>query len=212
MWTIYAFTTIGLISYVFYGIYKALYIPSKMKSFEDEYIEDEYNLICYRIKFEDLTEETKFDLTDKEIKELCEIKPIKYVTIEYMFNGKFMKYITYEKDITFPIYQFNVTKPKYEYYPETIILNDINITGYLTPYLGPLCNFYADRSEPIKLEDALLEYQEFKDFDFSEGTLMMISNDTPLNGKKCISRKLPCKLIWKRHAAVDPRDEHKIII
>ena len=93
MWTIYAFTTIGLISYVFYGIYKALYIPSKMKSFEDEYIEDEYNLICYRIKFEDLTEETKFDLTDKEIKEICEIKPIKYITIEYMFNGKFMKYI-----------------------------------------------------------------------------------------------------------------------
>ena len=39
----------------------------------------------------------------------------------------------------------------------------------------------------------------------------MISNETPLRGKKCITRDLPCKLIWKRHAAVDPREEHKLI-
>ena len=38
----------------------------------------------------------------------------------------------------------------------------------------------------------------------------MISNETPLEGKKCISRDLPCNLIWKRHAAVDPRDDHKL--
>jgi hypothetical protein len=38
----------------------------------------------------------------------------------------------------------------------------------------------------------------------------MISNKTPLNGKKCITKELPCKLVWKRHAAVDPRDEHKL--
>ena len=38
----------------------------------------------------------------------------------------------------------------------------------------------------------------------------MISNETPLNGKKCITKELPCKLVWKRHAAVDPRDEHKL--
>ena len=210
MWTLFGLTTFGLTWYMFYNIYKFYFIPTKMKSFKDEYVDDEYILICYRIKFEDLTEETLSELTEKDLDEICENRPIKYITIEYMFNGKFMKYITYEKDITFPIYKFNVSKPKYEYYPETIILNDINITNYITPYLGPLCNFYADRVDPIKLEDVLSDHPAFVDYNFNEGTLMMISNDTPIHGKKCSSRKLPCKLLWKRHAAVDPRDDHKL--
>ena len=39
-----------------------------------------------------------------------------------MFNGQFMKYLTYKKDITFPIYEFKVQPSKYKYYPESIFL------------------------------------------------------------------------------------------
>ena len=91
-----------------------------------------------------------------------------------------------------------------------MILNGVDVTNYLTPYLGPLTNFYNDRASPIKLEDALADHPDFDSFDFNNGSLIMISNETPLNGKKCITKELPCKLVWKRHAAVDPRDEHKL--
>ena len=51
----------------------------------------------------------------------------------------------------------------------------------------------------------------FEKFNFEDGVLIMISNDTPISGKKCIVRKLPCSLIWKRHAAVDPKDDDKLM-
>ena len=209
MWSLYAFTTIGVIGFLFRNVYRLFY-PLNMKSFEDTYEEDEYTLLCYRIKLEDGDDINKLDLTNEEIADIDENSKIKYITIEYMFNGKFMKYITYDKDITFPFYVFKVVEPKFPYYPETIILNGVIVTNYITPYLGPLCNFYGDRHDPIKLEDALADHPDFDNFDFKNGSLMMISNDTPFNGKKCILKTLPCKLIWKRHAAVDPRDEHKL--
>ena len=53
-----------------------------------------------------------------------------------------------------------------------------------------------------------MDHPDYEDLDFNNGTLLMLSNETPLNGRKCITKPLPCKLIWKRHAAVDPRDEH----
>lgn len=209
MWFLYAFTTVGFLGYFIRKIYRYFY-PLHMKTFEDTYENDEYNLLCYRIRFEDGSTMNKLELTDEDIAEIDDANKIKYITIEYMFNGQFMKYNTYEKDITFPFYVFNVEKPRFEYYPETIILNDVDITSYITPYLGPLCNFYNDRHSPIKLEDALVDHPDFDKFDFNSGTLIMISNETPLNDKKVIKRELPCSLIWKRHAAVDPRDEHKL--
>lgn len=209
MWTLYAFSTIGIVGYFINKIYRMFY-PLKLRSFEDTYEEDEYNLLCYRIKFEDGSEMSKLELTNEEVDEINEESKIKYITIEYMFNGKFMKYITYDKDITFPFYLFKVSEPKFPYYPETVILNGVDVTSYVTPYLGPLVNFYIDRHDPIKLEDALADHPDFNSFDFNNGNLIMISNETPLSGKKHITRELPCKLIWKRHAAVDPRDEHKL--
>ena len=206
MFALYTFTFIGLLTYVLNKTYNYF---SPYKTFEDKYEHDDYNLLCYRVIFEDASEVLKSELTDEQVEEMdIEENKIKCIIIEYMFNGEFMKYITYTKDIRFPIYPFDVAITKYPYYPEVIILNGMDITKYINPWLGPYCNFYVDREEPIKLEDALMEHPDYKEFDFNNGTLLMLSNETPLNGRKCITKPLPCKLIWKRHAAVDPRDEY----
>lgn len=206
MFALYTFTFIGLLTYILNKTYNYF---SPYKTFEDKYEHDYYNLLCYRVIFEDASEVLKSELTDEQVEEMdIEENKIKCIIIEYMFNGEFMKYITYTKDIRFPIYPFDVAITKYPYYPEVIILNGMDITKYINPWLGPYCNFYIDREEPIKLEDALMEHPDYKEFDFNNGTLLMLSNETPLNGRKCITKPLPCKLIWKRHAAVDPRDEH----
>lgn len=206
MFALYTFTFIGLITYV---LNKAYNYFNPYKTFEDKYEHDDYKLLCYRIIFEDGSEMLESELTDEEVEEMdIDENKIKYIIIEYMFNGEFMKYITYTKDIRFPIYPFDVAPTTYPYYPDLVILNGMDITKYIQPWLGPYCNFYADREEPIKLEDALMDHPEYAEINFNTGTILMISNETPLNGRKCITKPLPCKLIWKRHAAVDPRDEH----
>lgn len=206
MFALYTFTFIGLLTYVLNKAYNYL---NPYKTFEDKYEHDEYNLLCYRISFEDGSEIVESELTDEQLSEMeTDENKIKSVVIEYMFNGEFMKYITYTKDIRFPIYPFDIAPTKYQYYPEVVILNGMDITKYIQPWLGPYCNFYIDREEPIKLEDALMDHPDYQDIDFNNGTLLMLSNETPLNGRKCITKPLPCKLLWKRHAAVDPRDEH----
>ncbi len=207
MFALYTFTFIGLITYV---LNKAYNYFNPYKTFEDKYEHDDYNLLCYRIIFEDGSEMLESELTDEQVEAIdaeAESK-IKCIIIEYMFNGEFMKYITYTKDIRFPIYPFDISPTKYPYYPEVVILNGLDITQYVQPWLGPYCNFYVDREEPIKLEDALMDHPDYKNLDFNNGTLLMLSNQTPLSGRKCITKPLPCKLIWKRHAAVDPRDDH----
>lgn len=209
MWALYLLTSLGFFGYYLNKLYKSFY-PSTLKSFDDVYEDDEYMLLCYHIKYETGDVVDMIDLDDEKIRELDREDKIKYITIDYMFNGQFMKYITYDKDITFPIYKFNILPSKYPYYPEMIILNNVDVTSYVSPYLGPLCNFYVDTSSPIKLEDAMAEHPDFDKFDFNNGTLLMISNETPLQGKKIIQKSLPCNLIWKRHAAVDPRDEEKL--
>ena len=206
MFALYTFTFISLFIYVLNKAYKSF---GNYKTFEDKYEHDEYNLLCYRISFEDGSEIVESELTDEQLSEMeTDENKIKSVVIEYMFNGEFMKYITYTKDIRFPIYPFDIAPTKYQYYPEVVILNGMDITKYIQPWLGPYCNFYIDREEPIKLEDALMDHPDYQDIDFNNGTLLMLSNETPLNGRKCITKPLPCKLLWKRHAAVDPRDEH----
>jgi hypothetical protein len=192
-----------------YEFYNKFY-PSKYKTFEDIPENDIYNIICYRVRLEDNSEIVKYELGIEDIEEIEENNKINYITIEYMFNGQFMKYITRKYDIRFPIYPFKIEPTRFLYYPESVFLNDVNITNWVTPYLGPLCNFYRDREEPIELKDILADHPNFEKFDFEDGVLIMISNDTPISGKKCIIRKLPCGLIWKRHAAVDPKDDDKL--
>lgn len=209
MWFLFALATFAYTGFLIKTLYRKIY-PLTFRSFDDKYDEDEYNLLGYHIRFEDGTSISKLDLTDEDVENIDKENKIKYIRIDYMFNGQFMKYITYEKNITFPFYTFKVTPPSFPYYPETVILNGEDITNYVVPYLGPLHNFYADRHAPIKLEDTLEDHPDFKNFNLNEGKLTFISNETPLNGKKCISKDLPCSLIWKRHAAVDPRDDDKL--
>jgi hypothetical protein len=207
MFALYTFISVGLLTYVLNKVYNYF---NPYKTFEDKYIHDEYRLLSYHIIFEDGSEISESELTDEQVEAIdaeAESK-IKCIIIEYMFNGEFMKYITYTKDIRFPIYPFDISPTKYPYYPEVVILNGLDITQYVQPWLGPYCNFYIDREEPIKLEDALMDHPDYKNLDFNNGTLLMLSNQTPLSGRKCITKPLPCKLIWKRHAAVDPRDDH----
>jgi hypothetical protein len=212
MWILYSISGFLASSFLInkiFDFYNKFY-PTKYKSFEDVPVKDDYNIICYRIRLEDNSEIVKSELGLEDIEEIEESNKINYITIEYMFNGQFMKYITRKQDIRFPIYPFKVEPTRFLYYPESIFLNEVNITNWVTPYLGPLCNFYRDREEPIELKDVLIDHPNFENFDFDDGVLIMISNDTPIKGKKCIIKKLPCGLIWKRHAAVDPCDDDKL--
>lgn len=186
-------------------------LPKTMKYELPPRVDDEYVLLCYVVKYEDGTEEVLGETTDEDIQDMDEIKKIEYILIKYMFNGKLMKYVTRTLDIQFPIYSFNVEPETFPYYPDIMFMNDIDVTDYARPFLGPLCNFYSDREEPVKLTDVLKDHPKLKQFNFDEGTFKMISNKTPLNVRKIITKNLPCEsLIWKRHAAIDPRDEHEI--
>lgn len=209
MWILNGISFLFIFGQIFKGIKN--FFSKKINDEVDEIEEkDEYNLICYKIKLEDNSVIIKYDITTEELDEIEEDNKIIYIIIEYTFNGQLMKYITRNKDITFPIYEFKVEPTKFLYYPETIILNDLDVTNYVSPFLGPLCNFYRDRNEPIKLKDALIDHPDYDKINFEEGKLIMISNTTPLNGKKVKISNLPCELIWKRHAAVDPRDDDKL--
>jgi hypothetical protein len=207
MWILSGFSFLFIFVKLFKGIKG--FFSKKINNETEE--RDEYNLICYKIKLENGPTLLKHELTKEEIDKIEEDDKIEYIIIEYTFNGELMKYITRNKDITFPIYEFNVEPTKFLYYPETIILNDLDVTNYVSPFLGPLCNFYRDRNEPIKLKDALIEHPDYDKINFEDGKLIMISNETPLNGKKVKISNLPCELIWKRHAAVDPRDDDKLL-
>ena len=210
MWLFYTTCSFALFSYFGYTIYRKFY-PLKFKTFDDVYLDDEYTFLCVKIKFEDGSDkQISEEILQEEIDEFHEKNAIKYTIIEYMFNGKFMKYLSYDRDITFPIYSFNVTPTVYPYYPETVLLNGEDITCYISPFLGPLCNFYLDRGNPMSLEDVLMEHPDIDKLDLKEGTLEFISSETPYEGVKHITKELPCRLIWKRHAAVDPINDIKI--
>ena len=101
MWTLYSFVTVGFIGAFLKKFYR-IFFPLEMKSFDDTYVNDKYTLLCYRILFEDGTSVNKTELSESEVEEIDNSNKIKHILIEYMFNGKFMKYITYEKNITFP--------------------------------------------------------------------------------------------------------------
>ena len=216
MWFLYGLSTAWILSImtnVIYTFFFASNVPKKRGTLENHLpnADDEYTLLCYVINYEDGSVDVVGETTDDEIEELNDLNKIDYITIKYMFNGKLMKYVTRKLDIQFPIYKFNIDPPKFLYYPEIMFLNKVDVTDYLRPYLGPLCNFYSDREEPVNLEDSLRDHPDFKNFNFEEGVFEMISNKTPLNGRKIMTKELPCSfLTWKRHAAVDPRDEDKL--
>lgn len=214
MWILYGVSIAWLLSVLttkFYVFTDSNNYKKTLENHKSPNVDDEYVLLCYCIKYLDGEDEVIGETTVEDIEDRNEINEIDYITIKYMFNGKLMKYVTRTLDIQFPIYNFNVEPTTFPYYPDIMFMNDIDVTDYVRPYLGPLCNFYSDREEPTKLEDALKDHPKFEEFNFEEGTFKMISNKTPLNGRKIITKNLPIgSVVWKRHAAVDPRDEHQI--
>jgi len=205
MWPFYTVCSFGFFSYFVYKIFKKFY-HLKIKIFDDIYLDDEYVFLCIKIKFEDGSDkQISEEILQEEINELHKKNAIKYTIIEYMFNGKFMKFLSYNRNVAFPIYTSNIIPQTYPYYPETILLNEEDITCYISPFLGPLCNFYLDKGVLMNLEDVLMDHPNINNLDLKNGKLEFISNETPYEGKKHIIKELPCRLIWKRHAAVDPR-------
>tara|TARA_B100000965_G_scaffold398089_1_gene415632 strand:+ start:15092 stop:15766 length:675 start_codon:yes stop_codon:yes gene_type:complete len=212
MWFLYGISTLWILSVITQKMFNGyMFNVNNNKSLDNHNMTDnkvdEYTLLCYVINYKDGTDEALSELTMKDVEDKNEANEIDYIIIKYMFNGKLMKYVTRNGNIEFPIYNFNVQPEFYPYFPDIMFLNNIDVTDYIRPYLGPLCNFYSDREEPIMLEDTLRDHPDFEKFNFKEGTFQMISNKTPVKGRKSIIKELPCSLIWKRHAAVEPKDE-----
>jgi len=214
MWILYGVSTAWFLSVLTLKLYNFMDTsPNKQLDMHKDRLDndDEYILLCYCVTYEDGEYTVLGETTAEEIEELNEINKIDYIIIKYMFNGKLMKYVTRTMDIEFPIYNFNVEPTKYPYYPDIIFINNVDVTNYIRPYLGPLCNFYSDRPEPITLKDAMIDHPKADEFNYEEGTFQIISNMTPLNGRKSFVKELPCEVLnWKRHAAVDPRDESSL--
>lgn len=180
--------------YFFYKVVKYLFYP-KLKKFEDSSyrLEDEYVLLCYRIFYEDGTEDTVSDeLTDEDFENMNETNKIKCVMIDYMFNNRIMKYITYNLNTNFPIYDVNVITNKNGRKLDRVLLNDIDVTMYVVPFLGPKDNFYLDKNVKINLEDLFYDHPDKDVLNFEEGNIKLFTN----TGKE-IEYELPWTPVFK---------------
>ena len=215
MWLFLFTSGVSIIGYVLYDLRQKFKMATNEK-FDDKHISytkrvqrevDDYNLICYRLVFKDehKSEEIVSDISREELEKVHEENEIRFVIIEFMFNGRLCKQIVYDRDIQFPIYKFTIQNTEWEYYPEYMWLGTYNITNYLSPYLGPAYNFYMDTDEKHFLKDILYDHPDFKNFDFENDKLHMITNDTPIDGVKLLIKDPNSFLIFKRHASVDPR-------
>ena len=193
MFFLYGTITTGVISFFTYKLLKYLFFP-KLKSFDNDFKEeDEYTLFCIRIKYEDGKEDIENDeITREDLEVMNENNKINHVIIDYMYNNKFMKYITYDMNIDFPIYDVDINLSENREYIDTILLNDIDITSYVKPFIGPKENFYKDKKIKMKLEDLLDDHPDFELFDFKNGKLEIIAE----SGKK-IEYELPWTPVWK---------------
>lgn len=193
MFFLYGTITTGILSFFTYKLLKYLFFP-KLKSFDNDFKEeDEYTLFCHRIKYEDGNEDIENDeITREDLEVINEKNKIKYVIVDYMYNNKFMRYITYDMNIDFPIYDVDVKLSENREHIDTVLLNNIDITSYVKPFLGPKENFYKDKNIKMKLQDLLEEHLDFDVFDFEIGKLEIIAE----SGKK-IEYELPWIPVWK---------------
>lgn len=131
---------------------------------------------------------------------------VKFIILEYMYNKQLMKQIIKNRTLNFPIYNFPIRKTEFEYYPEQMFLDGADITNYVKPYLGPAINFYMDTDHEQYLKDILYDHPVFKD-NFSKVTdpMWILTCPTKFSDRKLLGKDINKKLIFKRHAAVDPR-------
>lgn len=215
MWLFLFTSGLSILGYILYDLRQKfkMVTDEKLDDSEISYTKrvqrevDDYNLICYRIVFKDeyKSEEIVSDITKEELAKIHDKNEIRFVIIEFMFNGRLCKQIVYDREIQFPIYNFTIQNTEWEYYPEHIWLGTQNITDYVYPYLGPAYNFYMDTEQKHFLKDILYDHPDFKKFDFENDKLHMITNDTPIDGVKLLIKDASNFLIFKRHASVDPR-------
>lgn len=132
---------------------------------------------------------------------------VKFIILEYMYNKQLMKQIIKNRELHFPIYQFPIRRTEFEYYPEQVFLESVDITSYIKPYLGPATNFYMDTDHEHYLKDMLYDHPHFKKIDFSElkDSLWILTCPTKFSNRKLLRKDVNDRLIFKRHAAVDPR-------
>ncbi len=215
MWFLLFTSGLSVLMYYLYRINK-LFLVDKSLLFTDDIPvqrdQDEYNLICYRVVFDDSKKKEGVftDITNEELEQIDECDKIRFVIIEYMYNGRLCKQLIYDKKVEFPVYQFTIQNTEWEYYPEYVWFGEKNISDYVRPYLGPAYNFYMDTGQAHFLKDILYDHPDINTFDFENDKLYIITNDTPISGIKLIIKEPNKQLIFKRHAAVDPRDLEKL--
>jgi len=215
MWLLLFTSGISVLMYSLYRFHKLLSIDKSILFNPDIPVQrekDEYSLICYRVVFKDSKkkEEVFTEITNEELEQLDERDEIRFVVIEYMYNGRLCKQLIYNKQLEFPIYQFTIQNTEWKYYPEYFWLGEKNISDYVRPYLGPSYNFYMDTDQAHFLKDILYDHPDIDTFDFENDKFYMITNDTPIVGVKFLIKDPMKQLIFKRHAAVDPRDLDKL--
>lgn len=193
MFFLYGILSTSVVGFLTYRVIKYLYFP-KLKSFDNDFKEnDTYILFCYRIKYENGDEEVYGnEITIGDLEEFNEVKKIKYIIIDYMYNNKFMRYITYNMNIDFPIYDVDVSLSSPREIISEILLNKDDITTYIKPFLGPKENFYKDKNIVMNLKDLLEEHPEFDKLNFDEGEIIIRSESN-----KTIVYDLPWKPVWK---------------
>ena len=193
MYLFYTSITFG-IAYSIYKFVNYLFFP-KLKSFDEDYlfVQDEYMFLSYTIKHFDSTNSIILEeLSKEEIKKIDSENKIKYVIIDYLYNNKLMKYITYSLDIQFPIYEFDIDHNVEKEVVERVLLNGEDVTTYVKPFLGPKNNFYNDKNIKIKLSDMFDEHPKITELNFNDGYLEIYA----ISGKHLI-HNLPWTPVWK---------------
>lgn len=198
MYLFYTSITFG-IAYSIYKFVNYLFFP-KLKSFDEDYlfVQDEYMFLSYTIKHFDNTNSVILEeLSKEEIKKIDSENKIKYVIIDYLYNNKHMKYITYTLDIEFPIYEFDIDNNVEKEVIKCILLNGEDVTTYVKPFLGPKNNFYNDKNIKIKFSDMFDEHPKLTGVDFNNGYLEIYA----MSGKYLLYN-LPWTPVWKQFSGL----------
>lgn len=198
MYLLYSSITI-CVALSFYKLVNYLFFP-KLKSFDDDFlfVKDEYMFLSYTIKhFDDTKSVILEELSNEEIKKIDSENKIKYVIIDYLYNNKHMKYITYTLDIEFPIYDFDIDHSVEKEVIKCIFLNGEDVTLYVKPFLGPKNNFYNDKNVKIKLSDMFDEHHKLSELNFNCGLVEIYA----ISGKY-IKYNLPWTPVWKQFSGL----------
>lgn len=198
MFLLYTSITFG-IAYSVYKFINYLFFP-KLKSFDEDYlfVEDEYMFLSYNIKHFDNTNSVILEeLSQEEIEKIDSENKIKYIIIDYLYNNKLMKYITYSLDIEFPIYEFDIDHSTENETIERVLLNGEDVTTYVKPFLGPKNNFYNDKNIKIKLSDMFDEHPKLTELNFNNGHLEIYA----VSGKHLVYN-LPWTPVWKQFSGL----------